>query len=171
MNHGTHHANCINDFAEAILEQHFVKAHQLLAPWLQLQSSSTYLAYRFESWCRQVCQLHGYVTTHRPVDFFASLADATFPDSCDGSHSSLAPEVTRQNFVQTMPLEFCASSRLNFDLYAKLHLIVIEDNGELLIGRLEWLEPETQYQASAAVVSKRVPNQSWNSSKAFKEMG
>jgi hypothetical protein len=142
MNNHTNHKDCINHFAEAILERNFVKAHQLLAPWLQHQSSSAYLAYRFESWCRQVCQVHGYTTAHRPIDFFAGPADFTFPESFDGSRSSLAAEITTQNFVQTVPLEFCASSRLRFELYPTLHLIVIEDNTKFLIGQLDWLESE-----------------------------
>jgi hypothetical protein len=56
--------------------------------------------------------------------------------------------------VQTVPLEFCASSNLNFDLHLTLHLTVVEDNGEFLIGRLEWLEPEVHRYSTAPVFGK-----------------
>lgn len=87
----------------------------------------------------------------------SSSHDSTFPDNVDDSHSYLASEITTQNVVQTVPLQFCTSSKLNFDLYPTLHLIVIEHIGNFLIGRLEWLELETHHLSTAPAVGKGAP--------------
>ncbi len=139
--------NFAADFARTIITQDFAAAHQFLAPWLQLEMSTSDLQAKFEKELWSMNEVWEIDELIYPVDFSidsnpSSLASLKAErDWSDSRNFSL--QLSDENFRQWMVIEFLPDEndpRTEMDGWFDFWMAVVEIENNLKIGYFEFLD-------------------------------
>jgi hypothetical protein len=142
------------DFARAIIDDNFKAAHNLLAPWLQMQVTAKKLQNIFKKQFiddvapadfaisgnnAQLNELREHYQEYHGDDVPKTLATAKEFGAWGPPSIHIADEITADNFRQWLSLEFTpeAEHASGLDYCLRLWLIVVDVDGVMTVGHLE----------------------------------